>query len=239
MPNTPKPNVTEEIEAPLEALLVDSEVVVFKNYFAAVNALVKAEDTHNLTGIETIEMFEDTRKRFIDTKLCLPKEAPSKVLDTVKALLSTMEFDDKVVKRVHAELKSVHSYYENSLSIRFRALTFTTFAKLVKLHDENNVTMSKSRIKALLNVFKIINGDSTEKQVETANKSYAEKAKNLIIMVEAQNLAGSYDAESVPAGFQPIFEMAKGMDKKAINNMIAGLRVASNEHEGVYKAKTA
>ena len=236
--DTPTPEVTTP-EEPLEALLVNTEVVCFNDYFKAVDALIKAEDTHNLTGIEVIEMFEETRKRFIDAKVCLAKEAPLKVLTTVTSLLTNGGFDEKVEKRAKAELKSVFTYYEKSLSIRFRVLTFTVFAKLVKLHDENPKTMTKNKIAKLLEVFKALPKEPTVAQVETANKKYADSVKNLIILVEAMNLAGEYDAEKVPAGFQAIFEMAKSMDKKAVNNMINGLRVASNEHEDVYKAKTA
>lgn len=235
-PTTPE----NEVETPLEALLDNKEVIGFNAYFQAVHVLIQAEDEHNVKGLDTIEMFEETRKRFIANKVCLAKEAPLKVYETVLALLSTQEHSERVEKRIKSEMKSVFSYYENSLSIRFRALNFTTFAKMVKLFDENPETMTKSKIKALLNVYKNIDEKSTTAQKTEADKKYADKAKNLIIMVEALNLQGTFDADSIPAGFLAIMKMAETMDKGAVNNMINGLRVSQNIKEGLTpKAKTA
>lgn len=241
---TPEVTVEEE-NTELESQLDSEEQNVVMAYAQSVVILEKAIDSHNAKGISVIDMFETSRVRLVDAGY--PKNQVLKtVYDSASIIANMPEIEiDGVMEPISAnansrmikELKSVLAYYENGLSIRHTALPFTMFAKLVSLHVENSVTCSKSAIKGCLSVFKGKNPDDlTTAQITDLNKKYTDKVKNLVILAEAKNLAGNFDASKIPDGFDKILKMAESMDKTAINNMIAGLRVSQNVSEGVYKA---
>jgi len=220
--------VVVEQEAPevvvTEELVADEKSVIMA-YFASVDALVKAEADHDRTGLDTIEMFEAIRKRLVDSKVCLAKEAPLRTLDSISVLLNTVEYSEKTVKRIKRELKAVFGYYEHGLSMRFRALKFTQFAKVVELHMEHPSLMTKSKIKACLDIYKNVTADTNNTQLDELNKKYAERIKNLITMVDNAILQQKFDPSQLPAGFENFMQQISGLNKTAINNLITGLRV--------------
>ena len=243
-----KPAKTEEVtevaeETSSPSVFNAEEQITVESYARSVVILEKAIETHNNSGISVIEMFEQSRQRLIASGMP-KKEVLSEVYRSaaIVANMPEIEIDGKPVaisdranKRMIKELTSVLAYYESGLTIRHTALPFTTFAKIVTLHKESPKNMTAGKIKNCLSVYKGAK-DLTPSQEKDLDKKYADKIKNLIIMVEAMNLTAEFNADDVPSEFKAILAMAEKMDASAINNMIAGLKVAKNASEGIYKA---
>ena len=223
-----------EVEKTSVSVLEDSESEVINVFISKVVDLVRAEEAHNMAGLNVIDLFDSTRLRLREAGYPA-KEVPLLVYDSSLIVLANMEdVPEKATKRAIKELKTVYNYFADGLSIRHRAITFSLFSKVVALHKEVPEYMSKSKIKSALNIFKKLPADPTGAQVEEANKKYSERLKNLCTKTEAFKLSAEFDETKVPDGFMAIINQAKSMDKGAINNMIAGLKVAMNASEGIY-----
>lgn len=189
-----KATIIPETEFQLEKA-DEAKVIAFK---VALVALVVAEDNHNDTAINVIEMFEEIRLKMVESKQFLKGEIPMKIYDSMRVVIDADDnLSDKVAGRAKKELLAITRYYIQGMSIRVRDIRFTLFMKLVTLVHEG--LLSKTQVK--------------NASIKHQDKDkYVKALEALVTKAEWDKLKSSLDLTKIPVEIQTMVNNITDID---------------------------
>ena len=180
---TETPTVEKTVIEPAE--LTQEATTKFDAYTTNLVVLVQAEETHDNTAKDVIDMFEETRVTMVAAGLP-KKDIPMRIFEALRIRLDANEdFSDAVVKRGKKEILHITQYFQMSLEMRIRDIRFTLFSKVVALAHTGDI--SKASIKTALKK----TGDAYPKALEA-----------LVTKAEFAKLVGSINMALIPVALQ-------------------------------------
>ena len=188
-PKETKPNA--ETTTTTKAVVIEpakleaEDVAACKAYTDNLVVLMKAEETHNTTAINLIDMFEAKRQVMVEAGLP-KKDIPMKIFEALRILLDADEaLDEKVVTRAKKEILHITQYFQLQLEMRIRDIRFTLFSKVVGLTQSGDI--SKSSVKNAL---------------KKTGEAYPKALEALVTKAEYAKLVGSINMALIPQELQ-------------------------------------
>lgn len=186
-----KPTVTVIEPATLTA---DAESK-FDAYASNLVVLVQAEETHDSTSKDVIDMFEETRVVMVAAGLP-KKDIPMRIFEALRIRFDANEdYSEAVVKRGKKEILHITQYFQMGLEMRIRDIRFTLFGKVVALAHTGDI--SKASIKTAL---------------KKTGDAYAKALEALVTKAEFAKLVGSINMALIPQNVQDMVNNIADVD---------------------------
>ena len=168
------------------AELEANDTALFVAYTANLVVLMEAEETHDLTAKDLIEMYEGTRTKMVTAGIP-KKDAPMRIYEALRITLDANEgLAEAVVKRAKKEIMAITQYFQLDLEMRIRDIRFTLFTKVVGLAQSKDI--SKAQIKKAL--------------LKKKPEDYAKALEALVTKAEFAKLVGSINMALIPVELQ-------------------------------------
>lgn len=210
----------EKAHVIVPAELSEGMIVAADKHFLNLDILMKAEDAHDETAKDMIEVFLESRDILV--KAGYPKaDVPTSIYEALRIRLDASDYSDKLVARAKKELVTITAYFNLGLSIRIRDIPFSLFQKVVELAKDKLI--SKNAI-------------ATASKKNPGKPEYVKALQDIVTVAEYNKLSGEINMGLIPAS---LIEAINSLSDKAKSESAKYLKVLTSKGASLTKSQKA